>query len=441
MHFHKKPAFAVPALLAGLVCASAAYGADASDRPVSLSVRFGAEYTDNRDAIPDHYVRAGVPMDKEDQWSFYIGPTITFQRKIDRQLDFKASYAPVIRWHDNVRSGKAKSSVNHAANLFLEYQAAPSLTLTVKDRYWWSGQKDIWYGDDFTYDPSRDSRISDDYYENRLRVSAKNYFSDVFFAKITGSWRVKRYDADEKARMSDEDQYGARLDLMYVASKHLSYGVFADYVNFDRNSDATKMNGYKIDQGVEYVTTGAQVALDLEGNKNDIVVAQVGYSHAWYEADQLDDQDLVGAASLELRLFQQRDTRVLAGVRYGRDFSDIYPFSSQEDLAGYVSVTQYGFDRKFRATASLELRNRHYDLDDDLDPTAYRYGYAESLKAANGGATEYDRDSVYVNLSATYEFTPYLAGTAYYSYEKIDSDIGTSYTENIFGVNATVKFF
>ena len=228
---------------------------------------------------------------------------------------------------------------------------------------------------------------------------------------------------------------------MYDASKFLSYGMFADYTSFDRCSDATKQDGYQIDQGVDYVTVGGQVALDLEGNKNDIIVAQLGYNHAWYEADELDDQNMFGAASLELRLFQQNDTRLLAGVRYGRDFSDIYPFSSQEDLAGYVSVTQYGFDRKFRATASLELRNRHYDLKDDLDPTAYRYGYAESLKGANGGDTEYDRDSVYVRLSTAYDFTEYLTGSAFYTYEKIDSDVGTSYTENVFGLSATVKFF
>ena len=385
MHFHKQ-AFAVPAILAGLVCASAAYGADASDRPISLKVRFGAAYTDNRDAIPDHYVRAGVPMDKEGQWSFYVGPTISFRREIDQKLDFSASYAPVMHWYDNVRRGREEFSVNHTAKLFLRYHATPNTILTVSDKYWWSGQKDIWYGDDFTYDPSRDSRISDDYFQNTFRASVKHYFTDVFYSKVSGAWRVKRYDADEKARMSDEDQYDARLDLMYVASKFLSYGVFVDYTSFDRSSDATKKDGYKIDQGVDYVTAGAQAVLDLEGNKNDLIVAQVGYNHAWYEADELDDQKMFGAASLELRLFQQRDTRVLAGVRYGRDFSDVYPFSSQEDLAGYVSVTQYGFDRKFHATASLELRNRHYDLLDDLDPAAYRYGYAEALKAANGGA-------------------------------------------------------
>ena len=437
MHFQHKPAFA---LLASLVCASAAFAGESSDRPLSLSVRFGAAYTDNRDAIPDHYVRGGVPMDKEGQWSFYVGPTISFTRKIDRQLDLLVSYAPVMRWYDNVRRGKEEFSVNHTAKLFLEYYATPRTILTVDEKYWWSGQKDIWYGDDFTYDPSRENRISDDYFVNRLRASVKHHFSDVFYGKLSGFWRVKRYDAKEKADTSDEDEYAARVDLMYVASKFLSYGVFADYTSFDRCSDATKKDGYEIDQGVDYITTGAQVAIDLEGNKNDLVIAQVGYIHAWYEADDLDDQNS-GAARLELRLFQQRDTRVMAGVRYGREFADVYPFSSQENLAGYVSLTQYGFDRKFHATASLELRHRRYDLMDDLDPSARLYGYYESLKNANGGATEYDRDSVYVRLSAAYNFTDYLAGSAFYSYEKVDSDIGTSFTENIFGVSATVKFF
>jgi len=79
-------------------------------------------------------------------------------------------------------------------------------------------------------------------------------------------------------------------------------------------------------------------------------------------------------------------------------------------------------------------------VDDDLDPSAYRYGYVEALKAANGGKTEYDRDSVYGRIAMHYRVTEWLETAAFYSYEKIDSDVGTDYTENVFGLNATLKY-
>ena len=90
---------------------------------------------------------------------------------------------------------------------------------------------------------------------------------------------------------------------------------------------------------------------------------------------------------------------------------------------------------------SIEYRNRQYDAYDDLDPSAARYGYLEALKAANNGKTEYDRDSVYARLSATCRLLDNLSGSVFYSYEKIDSDIGNSYTENVVGANVTLTLF
>ena len=60
---------------------------------------------------------------------------------------------------------------------------------------------------------------------------------------------------------------------------------------------------------------------------------------------------------------------------------------------------------------------------------------------ANDGKTEYDRDSVYVRLTAKYALTENFGIGAFYTYEDIDSEIASSYKENVFGVNATVTLF
>ena len=443
MRFFQKPVSVVPALLAGTVAATAAFGA-AADKPLlGLRVTTGVAYTDNRDSIPDGYVRAGVPMDKEDQWSFYVGPTITIHREISERLKLNGGYSPVWRWYDNCRPGSEKSKLNHSARVNLDYKVTPRTLLSVRETYWWTGQSDYFYGDDYDYDKSRDSRLDHDYYENRLNVAVKQDLTpEGDYAKVTGRWRIKRYEDSVLADSSDEDEYGLRLDLMKVLSEYVGVGVFADYTSWDREADSAKRAGLVFDPGVQYVTVGLQGYYDFDGGKDNMVYAAVGYNHAWYEADELDSQDLIGQARVELRLFQKQQTQALAGIRFGRDYSDIYPFSSQLDFATYLAVTHY-FDeeRRYRVNGSVEYRNRQYDAYDDLDPSAARYGYLEALKAANNGKTEYDRDSVYARLSATCRLMDNLSGSVFYSYEKIDPDIGNSYTENVVGANVTLTLF
>ena len=425
----------LPAILAGAVLASAAFADQDAQKPVSFALKGGVTYTDNRDSIEDGALRAGVPMKKEDQWSFFIAPVIAFHHEATDSVKFDAAYAPVFRWYDNCRPGSEKSKLEHTVKADLDLMLSPITQLKIGERFWFSGQKDYFYGSDYNYDPSRPNRLGNDYFENRLNASLKQELSEGGdYVKATGRWRIKRYDDDELADSSDEDEYGARLDLMRVHSKHLTYGLFADYTSWDRCTDASEYQDMKLELGVDYVTFGAQATWDFYGN--------FGWTRAYYEADDMDDQDSP-ALQLEMRLFQTKPTQLLAGIRYGRDFSDIYPFSSQLDLASYIALTQYvGADRDFWLNASLELRSRQYDVDDDLDPTAYRYGYVEALKQANGGKTEYDRDSVYVRLAANYKFNDWLSTAAFYSYEKVDSDakIGTSFDENVFGMSATLKY-
>lgn len=441
MRLNKHSVTLMPALVAGALLSSAAFADQDAQKPVSLAVRLGVNYTDNRDSIEDGALRAGVPMKKEDQWSFYIGPTIAFHHEVEDSIKFNAYYSPVYHWYDNCRPGSEKSKLEHTLRADLDLMLSPITELKIGERFWFSGQKDYFYGSDYNYDPTRPNRLGNDYYVNRVNASIKQSLSEGGdYVKVSGRWRIKRYDDDEIADSSDEDEYGARVDLMRVHSKHLTYGLFADYTSWDRCTDSSKYQGMELDLGVDYVTFGAQAAWDFYGNGDTYLYGSFGWTRAYYEADDMDDQDSP-AGQLELRLFQTKPTQVLAGVRYGRDFSDIYPFSSQLDLAGYVALTQYvGDDRDLWFNASLELRNRQYDVDDDLDPTAYRYGYVEQMKAANGGKTEYDRDSVYVRLAAHYKLTDWLVGGAFYSYEKIDSDVGTSYDENVCGFSATLKY-
>ncbi len=411
------------------------------DRLFGLSASFGVAHTDNRDNVENGTLRAGVPQKEESQTSFYIGPTLRLKRQIDDRLDFSAGYSPVIRWYDEVTKGKEKHKVDHSVFVKLDYKLTPRTRVTFGENYWWTGMRDYFYGTDYDYDPNRDTRLDHEYYQNRVTASVSQKLIGEDYVKVSGRWRVKRYDEKELADYSDEDEYGARLDFMHVASRYLAFGVFGDWQDWDRASDASRNAGYEIDQGYTVYTLGAQSIVDFAGNRDNYVYAGIGWARGEYEADSVDDQD-AASVNVELRLFQLSDTRVLAGFRFLPHYSDSYPFSSQKDTAGYVTLTKYfDADRRFRVNASCEYRTRKYELSDDIDQGSFRYGYAEALKAANNGATEYDKNTLYGRVAASYKFYEWLTGTLYYSYEKVDNDIGNDYDENIIGVGAKVDLY
>ncbi len=427
MHFHSKTVSALPALLVGAGLAGATFAAEPN--PVSVSVTAGVKQSDNRDLIDKGH--------KEDQVTWYIAPTIRLRKEIADRLHFDASYSPVWTRYEDCRPGQEEEKWEHTLRFLLDYNLSELSSVGIRENYWWSGQKDYFYGDDYEYDPARDARKNNDYYQNRLEGYFRQALSENGdYVKVGGRWRIKRYDEGDLAKTNDEDEWGAYGELMHVFSDTFSFGVFGDYTGWDRESDP------EFDLGVDYLTVGVKALWDFSGDGNHLLEGRTGYNHTWYESKDLDDQDLFGDSQLELKLFQQTDTQVFAGVRYGRTFANVYPFSSQEDLAGYASVRQYfGAERRFSVGASVELRTRTYDAEDDLDPAAAAYGYLKALQEKNGGKSEYDRDSVYVRVYAKYAVTDHFGVGAFYTYEDIDSDVGSSYKENVFGVNATVTLF
>ena len=115
----------LPAVLAGAVLASAAFADQEAQKPVSFALKAGVTHTDNRDSIEDGALRAGVPMKKEDQWSFFIAPVIAFHHETTDSVKFDASYAPVFRWYDNCRPGSEKSKIEHAVKADLDLMLTP----------------------------------------------------------------------------------------------------------------------------------------------------------------------------------------------------------------------------------------------------------------------------------------------------------------------------
>ena len=437
------------------------------DLIVSGSVNLGVTFTDNRDRINEsterrayeEKVAAGVrnptpPRSKVHQTAFHVGPQLTMEKEVLGRMDFRLSYSPVFTWWDEVKDGSDEFRVNHKLDARLFYELSPRTEIEFGDNFWWSGQRDIYYSEDHVWDPENENNLSnDDYFVNVARAGLRRYLGNEDWVKLSGRYHVKRYDDDEKARYSDEDEWKVRLDYMHEFSRRLSLGLLLQYTDWDRRSELTEKQLVQIGQssgeyapnldlGARYLELGVQGEYDFSGHKNTLLYGSTGWAHFWYEDEDTDDRDFWGESKLELRLFQQHDTQLFFGGRYGHVSSETYPFSSQEDIAGYACVKQYlGKDRRLSASATVELRRRTYRLKDDMSEQAKKEGYRERLLEQTGGKDEYDRDTLYVQAALNYRFTKWFSANVNYTYHDVDAEVGTDYKENVFGINGNVKFF
>ena len=437
------------------------------DLIVSGSVNLGVTFTDNRDRINEsterrayeEKVAAGVrnpapPRSKVHQTAFHVGPQLTMEKEVLGRMDFRLSYSPVFTWWDEVKDGSDEFRVNHKLDARLSYELSPRTEIEFGDNFWWSGQRDIYYSEDHVWDPENENNLSnDDYFVNVARAGLRRYLGNEDWVKLSGRYSVKRYDDDEKARYSDEDEWKVRLDYMHEFSRRLSLGLLLQYTDWDRRSELTEKQLVQIGQssgeyapnldlGARYLELGVQGEYDFSGHKNNLLYGSTGWAHFWYEDEDTGDRDFWGESNLELRLFQQHDTQLFFGGRYGHVSSETYPFSSQEDIAGYARVKQYlGKVRRLSASATVELRRRTYRLKDDMSEQAKKEGYRERLLEQTGGKDEYDRDTLYVQAALNYRFTKWFSANVNYTYHDVDAEVGTDYKENVFGINGNVKFF
>lgn len=460
MKSSNKHASMFPAIALGMALSTLAFGGEGDKiSPFGLSLTVGVKQTDNRDAIPDDHVLLvrGVEerIDKEDDTEYSISPTISFRHEMSDGGRIYIAYSPTYTDSDNPREDSVDSEWTHTMRADADIYLGPRTKFTLSDNYWWSGQKDWHYGEDYEMEPTAsafdeddDLTRNDDYYNNRLDTSLSRTISADLTARVGAQWRVKRYDDDEQAAYGDEDEYMLFADFMKRTTRHFSYGVFAEYTAFDRSNgegfepDPIVGNETpRVDTGVEYATGGVQIEYDISGNGNILFNARTGYKFVWYEAEDIEDDETIGDSRAEFILYKYERTSGRFGLKYGREFGEVYPYSSQDNTTLYANLTRL-LDRKgdLRLAADLEYRMRTYDVE-DVDPDADNYSrYFEDLWEKTGEDGEGNRDSVWVRLSAVYRWSPKLSTSAFYTYEDVESDVDMSYTENTVGLNATYRF-
>ncbi len=455
-----KQASMIPAIAVGVALSTIAFGGEGDKiSPLGFSLTIGVKQTDNRDAIADDHVILvrGVEerVEKEDDTELWISPTISLRHEMGDGSRFLISYSPSYTEYDNPRENGMENEWTHALRADADLYLGPRTKFTLSDNYWWSGQKDWYYGEEFELDPGDsafddddDLTRNDDFYNNRLDTSLTRTLTADDTARIGAQWRIKRYDDDELAAYGDEDEYVLSASLMMRTTRHFAYGVFAEYTAFDRSNgegfEPEPIAGNetpRVDTGVEYATGGFQFEYDVSGNGNVLFSARTGYKFVWYEAEDIEDDETVGDSRAEFILYRYERTSGRLGLKYGREFGEVYPYSSQDNTTLYANLTRL-VDRKgdLRLMADAEYRMRTYDVE-DVDPDAEDYSsYFADLWEKTGGDGKGDRDSVWLRLSASYRWSQKLSASVFYTYEDVESDVDMSYTENTMGLSATYRF-
>jgi hypothetical protein len=324
----------------------------------------------------------------------------------------------------------------------LRFHVTPLTVFSATEGYYWNGSKHFNYGDDYIYSPEDRALNNDDYSVNKVSATLDHTFTSDFNASVQGIYQIKRYDNEAFSERYDEDTITGLIQVNKIQSRKLSWGVNSQYVIYDRGDSHGKIDDRipEVDNGVSYWITGLQASFDIFGDTRFVLKGRAGYNYLTYEADEIKNDDMIGDSSVELAIHQNERTRGLLGFRVGKTQSDIFPYSSQDDSTVYGSVsTILGRTTDTRVGVDAEYRTRSYDLV-TIDPEAANAAYWTQWVNDHGYRANGDRDSIYVRVWANHKFTDNFVAAIFYSFEDVDSDVDTSYTENIFGASVTVKF-
>jgi len=345
-------------------------------------------------------------------------------------------------WNSNPRHNGLRSELTHTFNALLGFQITPRTRFVITDSLWWSGDKTWNYGENYVYSPEEQTARNDSHYMNKLAASMSFELTVNIKANIHGSYNIKRYDNSNLARLYDEDLYTLGGSVNQVFNRHFSYGVYSTYTTFDRATHGkVEDRPGPVDNGVAYLSSGVQAAYDFLGDKRFVFSGSTGHSMYWYEADNIPNEQRWGDLFLRLTMYQQERTGGSVGLRLGRTYSDLFPYSSQGDFSVDASIfTTIGRPNKRNvkvgANASLHRRTfKIQHLDDDTDHALWMRWLSE-----NGYAEKGNHDVYAARVWASYRLTQNIDTSCFFGYNETISDVSNDYSEQTIGGSVTIKF-
>ena len=397
-----------------------------------------AQYGDNRDSVPDHYdadVDERYRYKKEDDICFGIQPSAAFTGSFADNQHYKLGYSPIYQYWTNPRVGSKRNELSHAALAEYRYVHDTRNEFSIRDSFKYI-QNDYWYlhSDDVeqhNYLNKRRTEHEQAHYDNTLGGLWKTLLGEHTALSLNGYWNTIRYDDDEVAATEDEDKYVAIAKLMQALNGRFSYGVFAKYECWDESGKAWDRNSTTVDKvprGIDTYTIG--LAATYRASARFSIDAKYGWEWVKYEADSIDDRDFPGDGDISATYAFSLRTKGTFGFRYGVTEAWVYPFASQ-DLYSFYTTFQTRHTKRLFSTIRLEYKIAEYDL---------KYVPVEARSEAFMDSHDGDKKDLYAEFGVNYRWNQNLDFSVTYSYEDVDSDVSTSYSENTVILRATYLF-
>lgn len=387
-------------LCAGFVGRQDANAIGAGD-PVTLSVRVGAEYTDNRDALPD----------KDENTDFSIAPRIdAFMRGERLTLNF--FYEPIYRFRTNPSDNQNESNFHHDVGLNANLKATPRLDLWARERF------------NVTDDPAITEdgttlRRDSSYTMNRAELGAGWMVGKQGRLSAGGRHRIKRFDERPVARESDQDHWGTDIIYWQQLSPTLGMSLTGSYEEFDFKS------GLGLQRGFSALSGGASLEKALGAAVRAAVWA--GYKELTYDDSEL-GRDTAPYVNALLRIETHPGLIVFLRGGYTLCESGVYPYVSQ-------ALTSVGLDGQWRASprwtldAGGALRLSDYDADTVPTEVAGRPDYQDG-----------EENTVMLWGGARFAFNETTSLRLRQMHEDVDSDVSPTFNRNTTRLDLYKKF-
>lgn len=397
----------VMGLMAGMmvsVTAQAQQEAEEQGQPVRFSISTIGSMTDNRDS---------TDVNEQDNTDIYVRPRIDVVHEgAGSQLDFY--YEPAYRYRSDPGDTQDESTLQHDAGVKALRSLSPRTRVRLFDHFVIS--------DDPAIEEQGATLRGDLSYTLNILQAGLNYdMLENANLDVMARNRIRRYDEDDVARLSDEDSTLLQGQLRHQLSPRLRSVLTGKYALYSYE----EVNEIKRDFDS---VTGA-VGLENAFTPNISGTVSVGWQNRQYDDDGLDSEGLPYVQA-SLRGNTGADLEIGATVGHGVRDADVYPFASQEysELRGHAD---------FSFTPKLSLRGmgtyRISTYDDEHLPSGAET--EELLTEEEGEETTLVAD-VRLSYAVQHNVTVYIG----HRFEDIDSDVGQSYTKNTSRVGGALSF-
>jgi hypothetical protein len=328
-------------------------------------------------------------------------------------LGLRYNYDWIYYWE---RTGGEKFDQNHSVDLIASHRFTPRLQLDISDNFRRGispALTDLVNGVPFI------RQIQGNYFNNNLTASLTYNLSRLWTMSVYNSWEYWSYDNSDPATQ-DRNIYSPGGSLNYLLTPATTLGA-----NFRLGIVNYRIPGPRHEKD----SVSETAFLSLSHLFNPQLSGQIAAGGGLTEmGDGRNTSSPYGNAGLTYR-YGPRST-VSAGVNYFLYTSDQYGYRSSETLATYLQIN-HSFTQKLTGLANVNFIRHEFGDPDSIT-------LASTIAA---GTPLPVQDSWRATVGATYQFTRWLLGEAYYEYSTSSSSIPNSdFNRNRFWAGLRVTY-